>query len=305
MSSFTMEQYAYILEQIDIGTDELYFEEPFDLQDLEHASTAIAKASGSVLPNGASDAIHSSTAAIPTTTTTTTATTATTGNGNGNVAMNMDNSANSPQASNTNVAPPYQQPNVNSALFKAAPLATIPFDQAGTLEALHDLMRNIPAYQKGKEFQWGLGVANCKLAIIGYTPTQQDIDLGTPWSGESGELLRKMLQAIDIEFNNCYKTWFIKQCIHRVLPRQIELFKQGILQEISLLCPSAVLVMGEKAVQALSGDGSPLDQRVRTWNMASVTCYGTYDAAELIQQPALKRLAWAHLQALQAYLQRD
>ena len=104
MSSFTTEQYAYILEQIDIGTDELYFEEPFDVQDLEHASTAIAKTSGSVLPNGASDAIHSSTTTSTTTTTTTT---------NGNVAMNRNISANSPQDFNTNVAPPYQQPNVN------------------------------------------------------------------------------------------------------------------------------------------------------------------------------------------------
>jgi uracil-DNA glycosylase family 4 len=175
-----------------------------------------------------------------------------------------------------------------------------------TLQDIENAHKHLDIYNKiPSPFLWGHGPktsdnASSRLMVISWEPAKEDIQLNSHWSGDAGELLRKMLAAIHVTKNTIYSTTLIKKSGMRVFPRDIQAFLKLLKHEINLVQPKAILLFGEELLRLFSNNtNSLLKQGASAFFYEETPVHATYDPHLLLLQPALKRPAWAHLQALE------
>jgi DNA polymerase len=163
----------------------------------------------------------------------------------------------------------------------------------------------------------GRGNPSAELMFVLLAPESVDEEAGLICSGEAGALFTKMLAAIDIDIKDVYITSLIK-CLpprnHTISPREIMCCNEHLKQQVDLVKPSHIIVLGETAIQCLLQKPQPID-RVRvdinsasadTSSMnplGSIPLFVSYSPHELLQKAELKRGAWADLQQLQKLIQ--
>ena len=192
----------------------------------------------------------------------------------------------------------------SKSIFKAPAKSSAPatvWSNYEDLQGLNEAMMADEFYEREPQhnFQKGYGASKAGgLMVLGYMPTVQDISLQKPWSGADGDLLMKMLGAIGVDLNSCYRSWLVKCPTGRVMPRQIQKLVGMVEQEVRVVRPKAILALGEGCAKGLFKVG--LDGGF--YELGGVKTMVTYDPGFLLQQPGFKRPAWAHLQKLQAYM---
>jgi uracil-DNA glycosylase family 4 len=197
---------------------------------------------------------------------------------------------------------------IPAALRKDPPKPKLnPESLGSTLEQLHSQLYQDSLYLDGDKHQsllLGQGPGQSHLMIIGFAPTPEDMTLKSPFAGAGGELLRKMLQAIKIEKNLCYLTYFYKAAkVPRMMPRDKQRLLQYLKQEIELVKPQFILVLGSELMQ-ICKVGTDLTQvELIPHQFCNVPTVATFDTSSLLQNNALKRTAWAQLQFLQGQMQ--
>ncbi len=121
------------------------------------------------------------------------------------------------------------------------------------------------------------------------------------------QLLIKMFQAIGLETDDIYLTSLLKcQLPDDVLatPSQIKSCSVFLKQQISLIQPDYLFVMGEQASQYLLQQDAALDDlRSHQHEYAKIPVVVSYAPADLLLSPADKKKAWADLQSLQKMMQ--
>jgi uracil-DNA glycosylase family 4 len=178
-------------------------------------------------------------------------------------------------------------------------------DSAKDLPEFHKICTNmIHSASKIPDLLLGSGSVNCRLMVIGSSPTDSDLKLQTHYAGAPGELLHKMLKAIKIEKNLCYITYLINHKVQkRLLARERSLYVRMIETEVRLVNPKAILILGEKPFQDMLKTGESLEQSGGLpFVFAGIPCYATHDPRLLNEasehQVLLKKQSWKHLQAL-------
>ena len=132
------------------------------------------------------------------------------------------------------------------------------------------------------------GSGNNRVMIILNEPRMINREEIAKRKSESGELLRKMLLAINLELNECYTTAIIKCETNNILNKPSDMLKNclHILElEIDSIKPNLSIVMG---------DMLPLQKIVNS--RKDITWFNTEHPISLIKNPELKRSAWATLQ---------
>lgn len=148
---------------------------------------------------------------------------------------------------------------------------------------------------------FGTGHPNASWLIIGDMPSEADDRLGDIFSDQSGELLTAMLKAIDLTRPQVYMANTLK-----CLPpnnRQPETDEADacypyLLQQIKLIKPKLILVVGQSAAQRLLKTHSTiarLRQKVHTLEELNLPVVVTYHPAYLLNTPADKEKAWQDL----------
>lgn len=121
------------------------------------------------------------------------------------------------------------------------------------------------------------GPAPAKVMIVGECPSINDERKGEPFTGESGELLTKLLEAAELNRSQCFMTnvirerppnndldYFIAPTKSKVTSSMIEvrgkmvmpIVKQGmdtLAKEIALVQPQVIIALGNVALWALTG----------------------------------------------------
>lgn len=179
----------------------------------------------------------------------------------------------------------------------------------------------------------GRGDPSADLMFVLLAPVKQDDEAGQICSGEADTLLTRMLAAIGIDIQNVYITSLLKCCVpqnHTVSPREISLCNEHLKQQVALVQPKRVIVLGEVAIQCLLQKPQSIDsfrteintaketaadlyspgQNPHGFNQPSadpaianplgtVPLFVTYSPHDLLHNTALKRSAWSDLQQLQ------
>lgn len=161
----------------------------------------------------------------------------------------------------------------------------------------------------------GRGNQAAELMIILLSPEISDDTCGLLCSGEAHELLNKMLGAIAVSIDDVYLTSLLKCAVpvgHAVSPDELRQCNAYLQQQIRLIGPRQLVVLGETAARCLLQKDQPLDDLRTLINSAgknnraeyaSLPLLISYSPQELLQQPENKRKAWQDLQQLQKMMQ--
>jgi uracil-DNA glycosylase len=162
----------------------------------------------------------------------------------------------------------------------------------------------------------GRGNPSAKLLLLLLAPNARDDESGVICSAELDELLGKMLAAIDIDINDVYISSLLKCAVpvnHTVSVKEIRSCKQHLTQQIRLIQPEFLVVLGETAARCLLQKNLPIDDmramnpgmsdQGQPYQVEEIPVFISYSPHELILQPAHKRAAWADLQQLQKLIQ--
>jgi len=175
-----------------------------------------------------------------------------------------------------------------------------------------------PLHKTRKHAILGRGNQSAALMIILLAPDMIDETSGLLCDGEAYELLSKMLNAIDIAIDDVYITSLLKCALperHTVSPHELHQCDAYLKQQIQLIQPNHLVVLGEAAARCLLQKDKPLDDLRALINLdeknsisvlaqyESVPLVVSYSAEELMRSPENKRKAWQDLQQLQKMIQ--
>lgn len=162
----------------------------------------------------------------------------------------------------------------------------------------------------------GRGKQSAELMFLLLSPNARDDENGILNSAELDELFSKMLAAIDINIDDVYISSLLKCAVpanHTVSANEILSCNAYLKQQIQLIQPKLLVVLGETAARCLLQKDLPiddfraknpvLDYQGQQFQVEQVPVFISYSPQELIQQPAHKREAWSDLQQLQKMMQ--
>lgn len=146
----------------------------------------------------------------------------------------------------------------------------------------------------------GEGVQNPLVMVIGEGPGEEEDLSGRPFVGKAGQLLDKMLAAINLDRRlNCYIANIVKCRPPRNRTPMIDESQacKGFLQaQIHVLKPKYILAMGRTAVQNLLETSEGINALRGKWlSCNGIPLMATYHPSALLHDVSLKAPAWQDL----------
>jgi len=150
---------------------------------------------------------------------------------------------------------------------------------------------------------YGEGNENADLMLIGEAPGQDEDIIGRPFVGNAGQLLNKMLKAINIKREQVYITNIVK-CRppnnRNPLPTEINACLPYLYEQIEIIKPKIILALGLVSANTLLKTNLSLGElRKNIYNFKGIKLMVTYHPAALLYHPTWKKSAWIDLQKLQ------
>jgi uracil-DNA glycosylase family 4 len=151
-------------------------------------------------------------------------------------------------------------------------------------------------------FVFGVGNPEAKLMFIGEAPGREEDLQGEPFVGAAGQLLDRMLAAIQFKRGDVYIANILK-CRppenRDPQPDEIETCKPYLLQQLKIIQPKIICALGRISAQALLQTKNPLNQlRGKFHDFNGIKFLVTYHPAALLRYQSYKKLAWEDLKVL-------
>ena len=189
----------------------------------------------------------------------------------------------------------------------AAPVELTLNDWEQTLQAIEDcqqcdLARTCTRKVPGKGFQ------QADVMIIGEAPGHDEDIQGQPFVGRAGQLLDKMLAAIELSTKSVYITNILKcRPPGNRDPHvdEIAACSQFLRAQIKLVAPKVILSVGRISAQNLLKQQSPLGRLRNQQHVlpdTDIPLLVTYHPAYLLRTPSEKAKSWEDLKALHRLL---
>lgn len=201
-------------------------------------------------------------------------------------------------------SPPVKKPEID-------PLAEAEKSVAGVtdLQSLRAALEGYPhcdLKRGARNLVFSDGVPTAKVMLIGEAPGRDEDLQGKPFVGRAGQLLDKMLAAIDLSrTENVYITnvlpWRPPQN-RDPKPEEIAMMLPFLKKHIALVDPDVVVIVGNISCQALLGKRGITRLRGQWTEAAARPALPMFHPAYLLRNPAAKREAWADLLELRAKL---
>jgi len=152
-----------------------------------------------------------------------------------------------------------------------------------------------------QQIVFGEGSDQASWMIIGDYPSALDDKQGQPFSGVPGQLLAAMLSAIGAHKQGAYLTTGAK-CYARqpaaTSNTELTMCREYLVQQIALLSPKVVFVMGENVAQSLLKSTQNLPQlrgEVQRVDDVPFPIIVSHELDELLENPLFKKHSWSDL----------
>jgi DNA polymerase len=193
--------------------------------------------------------------------------------------------------------PAFAPPSLSTPTF--APRGDLP-DDLGTLARLVSECRKCGLCQTRTNTVFADGSTTARLVFIGEAPGRDEDLRGLPFVGRAGQLLDKMIAAIDLRRDEVYICNVLK-CRppenRTPAPGEVEQCLPYLEQQLALMRPALICALGLSAAQALLQTKSSMASlRGRTFEYRGIPLIPTYHPAALLRNPGLKREAWTDMQ---------
>jgi uracil-DNA glycosylase family 4 len=149
---------------------------------------------------------------------------------------------------------------------------------------------------------FGTGNLKAKVMLIGEAPGEEEDRQGIPFVGKAGQLLDKILEAIDFKREEIYIANILK-CRppqnRDPVPDEIIQCLPYLYRQIQCIQPKLILVLGRIAAHALLNTQQSLTQlRGRQHTFQNIPLLVTYHPAALLRHTEWKRPVWEDVQKL-------
>lgn len=198
------------------------------------------------------------------------------------------------------------QPSLSSSMQHREPLSTPALWQtATTLDTLNEQICSClqcPLGATRTNFVFGTGNPRATLMVIGEAPGADEDAQGMPFVGRGGQLLTKMLEAVQFARDDVFIANIIK-CRppgnRRPTAHEVEQCEPYLHKQIALIQPKIILAVGLTAVNTLmKNDYKMGDIRGKKLLYRSIPLVATYHPAALLRNPEWKKPAYEDLQLL-------
>jgi DNA polymerase len=153
-----------------------------------------------------------------------------------------------------------------------------------------------PLYATATNGVPGEGDPKAELVCVGEAPGAKEDETGRPFVGQAGQLLTKILAAIDLTREQVFICNVLK---HRPpgnrnpLPEEVEACSPYLIRQLELIKPKVIVAFGTFAAQTLLQTKTPLGQlRGLVHRYHGIPLIVTYHPAALLRNPAWKRPTW-------------
>ena len=217
-------------------------------------------------------------------------------------------------------APPHED--VEDAPPKARPIASAPAAPPGLvvgsadgepvsggigaatdLAQLAELIRRCTRcdlYKTATNAVPGEGNPHAGFMCIGEAPGAQEDATGRPFFGQAGQLLTKILQAVNLSREEVFILNVLK---HRPpgnrnpLPEEVGACRPYLVRQVELVAPKVILALGTFAAQSLLETKLSIGKlRGSVHRYHGIPVIVTYHPAALLRNPAWKRPTWEDVQ---------
>jgi DNA polymerase len=192
------------------------------------------------------------------------------------------------------------EPTIQVARAAAEVLSAIQTDigPACTRCKLHALGRQTVVF--------GVGNPDADLMFVGEAPGGDEDIQGIPFVGRAGQLLTKMILAINLERDQVYIANVIK-CRppgnRNPEPDEIETCEPFLFQQIDAVRPRVIVALGAFAAKTLLRTDEPISRlRGRVFDFRGAKLIPTFHPSFLLRSPDRKRDAWEDLKRARAML---
>lgn len=140
------------------------------------------------------------------------------------------------------------------------------------------------------------------ILFIGEGPGPEDDEQGRPFSGEAGQLLDKMIQAMGYSRADVFITTLVKcrpPALRIPLPNEIQMCQPYLDAQIALIRPKIIVALGKTVVETLLGKPVSIVKMRGTWFVyQGIDVMPTYHPGYLLKSPTHKGDAWSDLKAV-------
>ena len=180
----------------------------------------------------------------------------------------------------------------------------------GALESAVAQCRRCPLCEGRTKTVFGVGDIRAPIFFVGEGPGRDEDLQGEPFVGRGGQLLDRMLAAIDRKRGDGVYIANIVKCRppknRNPAPAEAAACLSYLRRQIELVSPRLIVAMGRVAAShLLGGNESIANLRQRLFEWRGVALVVTYHPAYLLRNPADKRLAWEDLCFLRKVADED
>ena len=209
-------------------------------------------------------------------------------------------------------------------IFKNKPINRFNFiesileeNQTNKAELLNGLKKQINSIENcnlknnSQNLVLGDGNISSSIMLIGEAPGIEEDKSGMPFKGEVGELLNKMLLAINIKRKDIYCSYAINfRPPEDRKPTSVEVKRYSVFlkEHISIINPKIVILMGSSAMEAVTGINTKISSERGKWKEVilknkTYPVMITFNPSYLIRFPENKKYSWEDLKIIRQKIQ--
>ena len=186
-----------------------------------------------------------------------------------------------------------------------------PWGNAQTLTELHDAICTCvkcPLGHTRTKFVFGTGNPAATLMVIGEAPGADEDAQGEPFVGRAGQLLNKILEAINFKREDVYICNILK-CRppnnRNPEPDEVAACSPFLRHQLASIRPKIVCCLGTFAAQTVMQTATPISRLRGTFHdMDGIRVIATFHPAYLLRSPDKKREVWEDMKQIRAELFR-
>ena len=167
-------------------------------------------------------------------------------------------------------------------------------------------INNCVLKKNAKQIVFSDGDFNSSVMIVGEGPGQKEDEIGKPFVGDAGQLLNKMLNAINIKRESVYITNVVNYRPpnnRKPEPAEINRYSEFLREHVSIIDPKILILMGSTAMESLFGSKIKISKERGVWkeviiNNKTYLTMITFHPAYLLRQADQKKYSWADLKEI-------
>ena len=185
-------------------------------------------------------------------------------------------------------------------------------NQANKAELLEELKKQINSIENcnlkdnSQNLVLGDGNINSSIMLIGEAPGIEEDKSGTTFNGEVGDLLNKMLLAIEIKKQNIYCSYAINfrpPEDRKPTTQEIKRYSVFLKEHISIINPKIIILMGSSAMEAVTGINTKISSERGKWKETilknkTYPVMISFNPSYLIRFPENKKYSWEDLKKI-------